>query len=91
MKEVSIHSKSWLWNVVIGQIHAPAALLPGENAGSRGIRDWLDPRASTALSEKIKILFLSEIRTHDRPAHGPITISTNVTEISNFHDSQAIY
>jgi hypothetical protein len=70
MKEPSIHSKPRLWNVVSGQIHAPAALPPEENTGSRRIRDWLDLRAGMALSETIKILFPAEIRTHDRPAHG---------------------
>jgi len=43
--------------MVSGQIHAPAALPPEENAGSRGIRGWLYPRAGMALSETIKILF----------------------------------
>ena len=91
MKEPSIHSKFRLWSVVSGQIHAPAALPPEENAGSRGIRGWLDPRARMALSETIKILFPTEIRTHDRPAHGLIIISTNLIESSNFHDSHSIY
>ena len=91
MKERSTHSKSGLWNVVSGQIHAPAALLPEENAGSRGIRGWLDPRAAMALSKTIKIRFPAEIRTHVRPSHGPIIISTNLTESSNFHDSQSIF
>ena len=91
MKERSIHSKSRLWNVVSGQIHAPIALPPEEDAGSRGIRGWLEPRVGVALSEMIKIRVPAEIRTHDRPAHGPITISTNLTESSNFHDSQSIY
>jgi hypothetical protein len=90
-KERSIHSKSRLWNVVSGQIHAPAALPPEKNAGSRGIRGWLDSRAAMALSETIKIRFPAEIRTHVRAAHGPITIPTNLTESSNFHDSRSIF
>jgi len=91
MKEGSIHSKSRLWKVVSDQIYAPAALPPEENAGSRGLRGRLDPRAGMALSEKIKIIFPAEFRTHDSPAHCLITISTNLTESSNFHDSQSIY
>jgi hypothetical protein len=91
MKERSSHSISRLWNMVSGQIQAPAALPPEENAGFRGIRVWLDHRVGMAISETIKIRFLAEIRTHDLPAPGPITILTNLSESSKFHDSQSIY
>jgi len=29
---------------VIDQLRAPTDLLPGKNAGTRGIGDWVDPR-----------------------------------------------
>jgi hypothetical protein len=56
---------------VSDQLHAPAALPPGERApGTQWIGGWVDPRASLDDVEKRKFLTLPglELRPLDRPA-----------------------
>jgi hypothetical protein len=50
---------------VSGKLHAPAALLPGNNAGTRGIGEWVDPRTDCVICRREISLALSgfEART----------------------------
>jgi hypothetical protein len=51
-----------------GRLHAPAALLPGRNLGTRWIGGWVGPRDGVDVFREEKVSCPAEIRTPDCPA-----------------------
>jgi hypothetical protein len=60
---------------VIGQLHAPAILLPGKSPGNRLFGGWVGPRGGfdvleeTNISDVIQLLSLKSLHVLDRPSN----------------------
>ena len=68
-----------------GQLHAPAALLPGNNTDSYLIWGWVGPRAGLDVSEEITNLVIKFMK-HRATCGGPWTFEL-VNYLTNFYQT----